>query len=96
MKQLISRFGIVWTGPLSKYNDPTKEAHNQCEDGHYVYRVRSSRSGYPERVRITSIAEQKEYCREEGLLMPSDSSPNADVSEDGRRLSSQGLPGCWI
>jgi predicted nucleic acid-binding Zn ribbon protein len=96
MRQLISRFGIVWTGHISKYNDPTKDRTNQTEDGsHWVWRVRSSRSGHPERIRLTSIAEQKAYCKEEGLILPSDCNPNADISSDGHKLSSQGMPGCW-
>jgi len=97
MRRMISRFGIVWTGPISKYNDPTKERCNQTDDGsHWVWRVRSSKSGHPERQLISSIAEQKAFCREEGLTLPSDTPANADISSDGRTLSSQGLPGCWI
>jgi hypothetical protein len=96
MKRLISRFGIVWTGPLSKYNDPTKEAHNQCEDGHYAWRVRSSRSGNPEKVYLRTRQDQVRFVKEEGLLDPAECPANADISADGHRLSSQGLPGCWI
>jgi predicted nucleic acid-binding Zn ribbon protein len=97
MRRLISRFGIVWTGPISKYNDPTKERVNQTKDGsHWVWKVRSSKSGHPEKVLITNRQEQREFVKAEGLLDPAECPANADISSDGHRLSSQGMPGSWI
>jgi predicted nucleic acid-binding Zn ribbon protein len=95
MRQLISTFGIVFCGDLNRYNDPAKENLNQADGGHYQWRVRSSRSGYPERVLIRTRQEQKEFVRDEGLVDPADIAPNSQISDDGKKMSSQGLPGCW-
>ena len=96
MRWLISRFGIVFDKPLNAYNDPSKENLNQAGDGHYQWRVRSSRSGHPERVYIKDRQAQKEFIRDEQLTDPMDLPVNADISADGKTLSSQGLPGCWV
>jgi len=96
MRRMISRFGIVFDKPLNAYNDPGKENLNQAGDGHYQWRVRSSKSGHPERVLITNRQEQREFIRDEQLTDPMDLPVNADISEDGKSLRSQGLPGCWV
>lgn len=93
--RLVSRFGIVWTGHLTtKYNDKRSEDYHQ--EGHWAYRVRSSQSGEPEPVWIDSFQKQKEFCKEEGLVNPKDLPTNADISADGRKLRSQGMPGSWV
>ena len=86
----------IWLGTLDRYNQPGFVTHNPTDDGgHIAYRVRSSRlvDGSPEPVRIRTVQEQREYCKAEGLTMPSDMPPNAEYSAQG--ASCQGMPGCW-
>lgn len=86
----------IWLGTLDKYNQPGCVTQNPTEDGgHVAYRVRSSRmvDGSPEPVRIRTVQEQREYCKAEGLTMPSDMPPHAEYSAKG--ASCQGMPGCW-
>lgn len=97
-KWVISTFGIVWAKPLGDYADTSKEYGDkqQAEGGHWVTRVRSSRlaNGDPERVFLRTIQEQREYCREEGLVPP-DEVGQVEIHRDGKQYSSRGLPGCW-
>jgi len=86
----------IWLGTLDRYNQPGCVTHNPTEDGgHIAYRVRSSRlaDGSPEPVRIRTVQEQREYCKAEGLTMPSDMPPHAEYSSRG--ASCQGMPGSW-
>ena len=95
LKRTPSRFGIVWTGELTtKYND--KGSENYHQEGHWAYKVRSSTSGEPEPVWIDTFQKQKEFCKQEGLVNPKDLPTHADVSADGKKLRSRGMPGAWI
>jgi hypothetical protein len=85
----------VWTGEITtKYNDKNADGYHQ--EGHWAYRVRSSMSGEPEPVWIDTFQKQKEFCKQEGLVNPKDLPTHADVSDDGKRLRSRGMPGAWI
>ncbi len=93
--RLISPFAIVFTGAITtRYNDKSKE--NGEIEGHWAYRVRSSISGQPEAVWIDSWQKQKDFCREEGLINPKELPTNAEVSTDGKKLQSAGMPGAWV
>ncbi len=95
-KRLLSRFGVVFTGALSKkYNDPKVEKYDQ--EGHWAYRVKSSVSGHPEPVYIDSFQAQREFCKAEGLANPKDL-PNMEADSDGRFRSNAGvgMPGAWV
>ena len=95
LDRFASRFAVVFTGPItSKYNISGRDDSHQ--EGHVAWRTRSSRSGNPEPVRITTWQQQKEYCKQEGLLNPGDLSSNAEVSSDGKKLYTRGMPGQWI
>jgi hypothetical protein len=88
----------VWLKPYAQYGQPGKEKFNSDAEGIFVHRVKSSRlpDGSPERVRLTSRAEVKEYCRQEGLVMPDDINPNVTVREDGKGMDTRGLKGQWV
>jgi putative FmdB family regulatory protein len=93
-RRLASAFGVIWTGAITpKYTD-----HNKPDSAgpHWAYRVRSSKSGNPEPVLIDTWAKQKQFCKEEGLVVPSDLPSNAEVSADGKKLQSAGMSGQWI
>lgn len=86
-KRMISRFGIVFTGPItSKYNDKTLDGGHL--EGHYAY----TRDSKP--VWIDSFQAQKEFCKQNGFINPKDIGP-AEVSADGKSVSTRGLPGSW-
>jgi len=71
----VSRFGIVWTGYITKkYNDPGY-AHSDRE-GHIAWRVRSSKTGKPEPVRIETFEQQRRFVKGEGLYNPTELPPS--------------------
>jgi len=93
--RLASRFGIIFTGPLTaRYNDPKRE--NAHQEGFWAYRKRSSVSGQEERIRIETHQELRDFCDAEGLVHPSELPRNATISADGRTISSKGMPGQWM
>ncbi len=94
--RIISRFGIIWTGSITaRYND--KRAENPEKDGgHWAWRRRSSISGQPEPVFISDFSQQKDFCKQEGLVNPRDLPTNAEPSSDGTQLQSRGMPGAWV
>lgn len=96
-RRLISRFAAIWTKNISEYGDKTKETYAQDikNGGHVVYRKRS-RGGTldkPIKDRVRTIQEQKTYCREEGLLNPSDVG-NVSVDSTGTKCSTES--GQWV
>jgi hypothetical protein len=95
-KFVISAANPVWLKPINSYNSPNiHDRHAQNSEGHIAYRTRSSRlvGGAPEPVQIRSIQDQREYCKAEGLAMPSDLPAVSRVSDDGMKISGRGLPG---
>lgn len=96
---MISRFGIVWTGDITpRYNDrdADKDPAKAHETGFWAWRTKSSVSGKPEPVRITTWQEHREFARAEGLSFAGELPRNIQISEDGKRLNSQGMPGSWV
>lgn len=93
----ISRFGIVWTGPLTtRYNDRRLEGSHV--EGHWQY-SRQTLDGKPKAVWIDSVQKSKEFAKAEGLVSPfSQNAPalNMEISGDGKSATTQGQPGCWI
>lgn len=92
-ERLMSRFGVVWTGPITaKYND--KESKGAHKEGHWAFRKKSSLSGKPEPVFIETFQQQREFCKAEGLVNPTQAPRNLVVKEDGRTLANtRGMPG---
>lgn len=86
MTRLVSRFGVIWTGALtSKYVDRSLEG-GHGDGGHWAYRTKNTASGKPEPVYIETFQQQREYCKAEGLGLPSDTD-FAMISDDGRSTS---------
>ena len=96
MRRLASQFAVVFSGTITaKYNDRKKD--NSHQEGHIAWRRKSAKDfDKPEPVRITTWQEQKRFCKEEGLALPSDMPSNVEISSDGKKLSSQGMPGSWV
>jgi hypothetical protein len=83
MRRAPSRFGIVWTGPLTtKYNNKKLEYAHVEE--HTAYRIKSSRSGKPEPVRITNWQERREFMKAEGLVGVEDLGDKFEASSTGK------------
>lgn len=90
----MSRFGIVFTGPITaRYNDPKRE--NAHQEGFWVYRQRSSISGQPEPVFLNDWQQLREFNKAEGLSAPGEVPTNSTISADGKRILSNGMPGNW-
>lgn len=96
--RLISRPNLAWLRPLVDYDSRQGETYwkDQAAGGHMVARKRS-RGGTPDKPvfeRIVTRQQQLAYCREEGVLDPSEIG-NVEVHKDGQGMSSQGMPGSW-
>ncbi len=93
MQRQISTFNAIWTGTLDKFEQPGHERHQKYGDGHWAWRVKSSRlaDGGPEKVLIRTRQDQLEYTKAEGLIMPDDMNPNSIISADGKRLDTVGV-----
>lgn len=89
-KRMISRFGVVFTGPITtRYND--KKAENPHIEGHWAWEKRTP-DGVPKQTWIETWQQRKEYMKREGLT---EVGP-VEGGSDGKLSSSQGLPGCWV
>lgn len=93
-EQLVGRFGVVFSGPLSaKYMDSKREyAHLE---GYWAYKRKSSISGHPEPVFIDSWQAARDFNKAEGLSAPGEVPKNSTISADGKRILSDGFPGQW-
>ena len=94
MRPLLSRFAIAFSGAITnKYNDRKRE--NAHQEGHWAYRTVNTVSGKPEAVFIETWQQQKEFCKEQGLRVPSEISPNAEIDAKGDHLQTNGVTGQW-
>lgn len=76
-----SRFGVVFSGPLTaKYNDPKRAGAHR--EGHWVWE-RNGPDGQPlahPRPRfLSTFDEQRQYCKQEGLVNPKELPPHAQL-----------------
>jgi hypothetical protein len=97
--KLVSACNQIWDKPIGQYGDPTKEYYHKQLDGHWVQRRKSSHraDGKPEWEFIRTVQQQKKYCREEGLEVPSDLPSEVTVSgHKGLNTNSQGNRGSWV
>jgi len=94
---MVSNFNAPFTGTLDRFDEPGHETQNKHDGGHLAYRVHSSRlaDGSPEPVVIRTRQDQREYCRAEGLVDPSDVNPNLQINSDGRSTATSGITGQW-
>ena len=88
----VSQFSVVFSKPMSAYDQKTSQGGGV--DGHWAWR-KNTESGKPERVWIDSFAAQREFCRQEGLINPTDINPNCFANQDGTRMETAGIPGQW-
>jgi predicted nucleic acid-binding Zn ribbon protein len=96
-RRLLPIIHPVFVGAITaRYND--KASDRPHEEGHYAYKVRSSRNvdGTPERVFIDSWQKQREFCKAEGLVNPKELPSHVEMSADGKTMKSNGLPGQWV
>lgn len=93
-RRMVSQVNVIWGKPMGQYGDKTKERYYADFEGHHVM-GKNERTGKPEKIYIDSIQKQREYCKREGLLMPSDVGP-VEIHKDGIGTTSNGLPGQWV
>ena len=86
-----SRFAVVWTGFLSKYNDKNLEG---AQDDSFWVTEKKTPDGKPRQRLITNMQERKEFMKREGLI---DSGPR-EASPDGKTSTreGQGMKGVWL
>jgi hypothetical protein len=92
--RVMSAFNVAFSGVISaRYNDRNLE--NAHQEGHTVWGRDSKGKAFSKK--ITTFQEQREWCREQKLALPSEMPSNYEVAEDGRTVkSSMGMPGCEI
>lgn len=101
MVKLVSRFGFLWSGNLgdNRYQKKIPESLTgqtpPPSDGHWVMAKRTP-DGIPRSEYITTRQQQREFCKREGLIDPTDMPSNSEVSADGRQLQWKGMPGSWL
>jgi hypothetical protein len=89
MRRIVSRPNVVFTGALSasKYNNPNlpgcdqKVAHM---DEQVVWRIRSSKTGRPERCVLRTWEDRRKFMKEEKLVGVEDVGDKFEASTDGR------------
>lgn len=100
MERQLAAPRTIWVKPWAEYGarPQDKESPTYNPDGITVVRRKSSGLGYdvPEKCFLQTRQEVKEYCKQEGLAMPDEMSPNAEISKDGKSLSTAGMPGQWV
>ena len=97
MKRCVSIFQMPFVGELrDKYG--TKDNGEKGPAVHTMERLRSKKHGpeVRETVVIDSFDKQKQFCRDEGLVNPTELPRQMEMASDGKRLSSRGMPGSWI
>ncbi len=98
MERLVSTFATPFVGLLSRFNELGKEHFQETPDGgHVAWRVKSSQlvDGGPQRVKIKTHQDQREFCKAEGLIMPDEINRNAEIDSDGKKLCTSGIQGQW-
>lgn len=91
----------VWMKNWAEYGlrgEKDKQNPNWTPEGVWAYRTKTSRNadGSKEKVLLTTHAEMRSFCRDEGLVPPDDVNPNVEVSKDGRVATSGGTKNQWI
>lgn len=89
MAQMISHFQVVFTGPITaRYND--RKLENAHREGTWI--EEKNAPGGPKWTYVDDWQTRKRILKQEGLV----EGGVAEVSSDGKHISSAGLPGAWI
>lgn len=89
--QLISSFGVVFTGTITaRYNDSKLE--NAHVEGSWMYEKKAP--GGPRHTFVDTWEQRKRIMKQEGLIDAG--GQGAEVSSDGRKVSTAGMPGAWV
>jgi hypothetical protein len=91
MALMISSFSTPFSGSMStRYADKKLEyAHKM--DHEWILEKRAP--GGPKWTKVDQWSDRRRILRQEGLV---EHGGMVDVSSDGRKVSSQGMPGCWV
>jgi predicted nucleic acid-binding Zn ribbon protein len=90
-EKVLSTFAMAFSGDITaRYKDKDKDGG--YEDGHWAW-TRKTPDGKPRPVRLETWQQQKEFCKSEGLTNPRELPKHAEVSADGKSISSRGMPG---
>ena len=77
----------VWVGPITaKYLDRSKEGGHKKDGAHWVWEKETKPGKGATPTLITTFSEQKEYCKRNGLALPSECGNSYAVAEDGKSL----------
>lgn len=90
----------IWMKPWGAYGAREQDRRQPgfTEEGIHVVRRQSSRDpeGGIEKDFLRTRQDVREYCKAEGLSMPDDVNPNAEIDSTGKTLSTSGMPGQWV
>ncbi len=84
MQRMVSAPAVIWSKPMSAYGDRSKEgfAKQDKSGGHWAMEKRDD--GSVGRCFIDSEQKNREYCKRNHLIRPSDLPSNLSVAKDGR------------
>jgi hypothetical protein len=89
----VTLFNMAFSGSITaRYNDPKLEGAHV--EGHWMYE-RNTPDGKPKPVFIDTWQKQREFCKRENLVPPTQSGP-LHISADGMSVNGRGLPGCEV
>lgn len=99
MDELAKAPSVIWTGSVGqRYRDKDKDGYHK-PDGMVQWKRRGVDGKpleKPQMVHLETFQDVSRFCKEEGLVDPREISRGAEVSEDGKKLSTAGMPGCEI
>ena len=88
----------LWVGEISaNYLDPSKEGGHKKTGAHWVWEKGDKPGKGAKPTLITTWQDQREYCKRNGLAVPSSVGNHYEVEEDGKTVkNSMGMPGCEV
>lgn len=93
LERQVSRFATAFSGDITaRYND--KRLEGAHADGHWAWE-KNTPDGKPRQRFIKTFQDQREYCKQEGLVNPNELG-DGQMSADGRKLETAGMKGQWI
>lgn len=96
-RRIISGFAIPLSGDItSRYVDRSRDGSSEMKDGAHWVVARNTPDGKPKAVFIETFQQQREFCKQEGIINPSEMPSHSEINRDGKGLQTAGMPGCWV
>jgi len=95
-ERLYFPLAAIWTKPLVAYADKNRETYRKDlrAGGHVIFEKNSDAAqaaGRPLKRVIRTVQDQRDYCKAEGVMMPSDMPSNLSVAADGKSYETNNI-----